>query len=209
MAVIKRSPNVALEAQQCIALGERVCPVVYAVTDKFYIMEHMQPSGVVRREDLPRAIHWLLLENVWRKPMKNRLWTHQFSSYVGWSVPEQILDEHWVLTHGDPTIANVMFTQDGQLRLIDPRVTEYIPSMRAVDEGKILQSMLGWETVLACEEPCVWNDPPTYDDRRVVWWTAVHARRILLREILKPEPCQAILAWAANVEGECRHASGF
>lgn len=61
---------------------------------------------------------------------------------------------HWdelptCLTHGDPTFDNVMFRErTGELVIIDPiPATPAVPDVRAVDFGKILQSMLGWERI--------------------------------------------------------------
>lgn len=53
------------------------------------------------------------------------------------------------LTHGDPTFDNVMFREStGELVLVDPLPgTPAIPDLRAVDTGKILQSIIGWERV--------------------------------------------------------------
>lgn len=207
--MIKRSPDADQEAEHCQKLGEHVCPKIFMREQGTYIMEYLQPSGVLAREDFPRAVHWLLEEHVWHGAARMKPWLENFETLVGKSVPEEIRNERWVLTHGDPTIANVMFTEDGWLRLIDPRVAPYIPSMQSVDKGKIYQSMLGWETVLAHEEPSEWRDPPIYDNPRVLWWTSVHARRILLRELRKPNSCQTIVTWAAHVEGECGRASGL
>lgn len=51
-------------------------------------------------------------------------------------------------THGDPTIENVMLTDTGSLRFIDPLpCTKEMPSLKAVDYGKMLQSCWGYEDV--------------------------------------------------------------
>lgn len=52
------------------------------------------------------------------------------------------------LTHGDPTYDNVMFRPpDGGLVLVDPLpATAAVPDLRCVDVGKVLQSVVGWES---------------------------------------------------------------
>lgn len=53
------------------------------------------------------------------------------------------------LTHGDPTLDNVMFREDDAevgVVISDPiPATPAVPDLRCVDLGKILQSLLGWE----------------------------------------------------------------
>lgn len=53
------------------------------------------------------------------------------------------------LTHGDPTLDNVMFREDDAdvgVVIGDPiPATPAVPDLRCVDLGKILQSLLGWE----------------------------------------------------------------
>lgn len=53
------------------------------------------------------------------------------------------------LTHGDPTLDNVMFRPaTGELVVADPvPATPAVPDVRAVDLGKMLQSAVGWERV--------------------------------------------------------------
>jgi len=55
--------------------------------------------------------------------------------------------------HGDPTVENVM-QRDGRVVLIDPLpANEYIPPIVAVDVGKMLQSVFGYEEHLRPDEP--------------------------------------------------------
>lgn len=51
-------------------------------------------------------------------------------------------------THGNPTISNCMYAFWSP-RLIDPTpATPEVPDIRAVDLGRLLQSALGWETII-------------------------------------------------------------
>ena len=50
------------------------------------------------------------------------------------------------LTHGDPTYDNVMVHPNGRIILIDPiPATSAVPDLMAVDIGKIMQSLKGYE----------------------------------------------------------------
>jgi hypothetical protein len=51
-------------------------------------------------------------------------------------------------THGDPTFSNVML-QGARMRIVDPLPWQgsYVPPLKAVDLGKILQSLMGYESV--------------------------------------------------------------
>lgn len=66
------------------------------------------------------------------------------------------------LTHGDPTFANVLL-RDGDPVLVDPIPADWrVPPLQAVDLGKIVQSLLGYE-VLRFDWPL-----PRYRHRRQV-----------------------------------------
>jgi len=93
------------------------------------------------------------------------------------------------LTHGDPTFDNVMLNDSNHLVLIDPLPgTPAVPDVRAVDIGKILQSVVGWERA-RYGEPGLTADPDDvlnsvcHDDeneRRAAWyWCAVHLLRAM------------------------------
>lgn len=68
------------------------------------------------------------------------------------------------LTHGDPTFANTMHSEDG-LVLTDPLPSsDLVPDIRAKDLGKLLQScvgyerdILGWEYLTAPDPLWVWG----------------------------------------------------
>lgn len=76
--------------------------------------------------------------NTWTSKIEQRLlW--QLHSAVDW------FDLQDCLTHGDPTIDNVML-RNGEIVLIDPiPATPAIPDHRAVDLGKMIQSYVGYE----------------------------------------------------------------
>lgn len=67
------------------------------------------------------------------------------------------------LTHGDPTFSNTLLRY-GRLVLIDPLPAgETMPPLRAVDLGKVLQSLLGYERI---RFGLPWPEPMRYDDAR-------------------------------------------
>jgi hypothetical protein len=90
------------------------------------------------------------------------------------------------LTHGDPTLANMMY-RDKQLCIIDPIMqSERVAEHWASDVGKMMQSAIGWECVTLnwrySIEKCVWhlvNKLDPIDVLRVWFWCMVHCVRII------------------------------
>ncbi len=94
--------------------------------------------------------------------------------------------------HGDPTLSNILFrpTSIGnQLLIGDPIPSRLcVPSNRAVDYGKLLQSCMGWEHVLNDE----WAKPshavfhwmigiiPGPIRAACLFWGAYHCARIAI-----------------------------
>lgn len=72
-----------------------------------------------------------------------QLWLEKTHESIDWNALPRCL------THGDPTLDNVMFRPGtSELVIIDPvPATSAVPDIRAVDLGKMLQSALGWERV--------------------------------------------------------------
>jgi hypothetical protein len=98
------------------------------------------------------------------------------------------------LTHGDPTLDNMMWRDFGerfeeeQVVLIDPiPPTVEVPQLMAVDYGKVLQSALGYERIRYNDN--AWPgadldhaesllDGLSFDEQRAAWyWCAVHFLR--------------------------------
>lgn len=93
------------------------------------------------------------------------------------------------LTHGDPTLDNVM-TRMGFYVIADPiPATPAVPDLWAVDLGKILQSLVGFEQVRYGRSPHIPLEVrPTHlldtlhepaDQVRAVYWCVVHILRAM------------------------------
>lgn len=92
------------------------------------------------------------------------------------------------LTHGDPTFDNVMLNDVDDVVLVDPLpATPAVSDLPCVDLGKILQSLVGWDTILypgrvlpnaspADLRPYV---PTDNEWRAAVYWCQVHLLRTL------------------------------
>lgn len=92
------------------------------------------------------------------------------------------------LTHGDPTLDNVML-RDSQIVLIDPiPATHAVPDLRSVDTGKLLQSILGYELLRYADTTYDWRLRPenlrhfVVNDNEwlaTVYWCVVHLLRAI------------------------------
>jgi hypothetical protein len=92
------------------------------------------------------------------------------------------------LSHGDPTLDNVML-RGSQVVLIDPiPATPAVPDLWAVDTGKLLQSVLGYELLRYSDPTYEWRIDPLNLRQLVdndnewiatVYWCVVHLLRAL------------------------------
>jgi hypothetical protein len=140
-----------------------------------YSMVEGQPATWDELDDaLPRAA--ALLPQLWTQPAPhgNPHWRPALFAHLTGIVQREGLQltyddirflvreaDHHQLTvdrciHGDPTLANLVY--DDRLpferwRWIDPLTRPYIPGDPLVDLGKLYQSCLGYEQVLAGREP--------------------------------------------------------
>jgi hypothetical protein len=90
--------------------------------------------------------------------------------------------------HGDPTLANIVYVNGAhsRWRWIDPLMRPYIPGDPLVDLGKLYQSCLGYERVLAGLEPerddalmeCLAEQLGLCEYHGLVW-TAIHLVRLI------------------------------
>lgn len=190
-------------------------PRVFECRDNSYVMERLfpVPAAITSREHLLTDVVLQLRGHVWsRDPIVpynaeltqakitqlikrfnlEGLWPsiYRLHGAVRWARVDR------VLTHGDPTLDNVMlrpntFTSD--VVLIDPvPATAAIPDLLVVDAGKILQSLLGFEEVIYGEQTPLhlrkmspvhlhWNlfigDENGW--RATVFWAVVHLLRTL------------------------------
>jgi hypothetical protein len=172
-------------------------------------------SSIPFRTTHPRAladeIAFILKRDVWSKPAEVDIDWQAHHEYLMDRVRayapdllEQFADQfveviHWsydgklpgCLVHGDPTFANVMLNGQQHV-LIDPiPAAPHLPSLRALDLGKIVQSLLGYETrrfgwyfpmIMAPGEITSWVDHYTNstEETQAVWYfTAFHYLRLL------------------------------
>lgn len=193
--MVKQGDPAAIRAEvHHIALMGSIAPRVIAHWDGGYAMEVLEEwpfscwttpmLGLLRQLWIQ---DWIPSELEQRWGLK--WWTGDFQDRFGFTPPDWVADESMCLIHGDPTLANLM-RRTGSLEnvLIDPKPPgNGIPSFRTVDIGKMLQSMLGWESVLAG------GALPRYDihflsnfsevdARRAVFWCMIHLMRIMQRE---------------------------
>lgn len=150
----------------------RSLPQVHSVGSAGYEMELLEPYTWT--DDLPLgaryAAYWWALREIWSRPQECHLNLNELSTkitflvnkhYGGQSATRLQRELLWRakrlrwgklligLTHGDPTRENVMLRPEtGELVLIDPvPATPAVPSVLAVDFGKMLQSIVGWEAI--------------------------------------------------------------
>jgi hypothetical protein len=182
-----------------------VVPVVYDVVPARYMMERLDPVEPfsLNVADLD-AIIGRLARYVWhREPVVmfspklhheklDRLKMHASDQMVDFlvNVRDIVLDrrQRACLTHGDPTLDNVM-RRMGDFVVTDPiPATHAVPDLWAVDLGKILQSLSGFEIARYDEaphnpiavRPSHLLDTLTEHDRiRAIYWCVVHYMRAM------------------------------
>jgi len=141
--------------------SDRSRRVVDWVEHRLYVSELLELHGL-----------WETYGTWWRE------WTRRIERY----------DLEVVTTHGDPTRSNRMRNSAGDLVLIDPiPANERMPSLRAVDLGKMAQSLLGYEHVrfgwpMPTTDVDKFIDSFAYDDAEreaTRYFTLVHLLRLL------------------------------
>lgn len=174
-----------------------VLPAVRALHDAGYGMEILSaPTGPV----------WLTivvsrLERLWSEP-PTAAWNPQatagkirglLSDYDGVLgtrgravderiVPMMLFPGHSGLTHGDPTYENLLMRGEAVV-LADPiPATPAVPDLVEVDMGKLLQSALGWESIVRGVPRAPWrpDEVLALGNRSVIiGWCLVHLLRTL------------------------------
>lgn len=188
--------DLTAEADLLIELGNQVCPKFIAFYKEGYTMEYCTSlSPPVASQYIFQCIHNLLKAYVWDRdsiyPPTN--WAEANYNWrlehAPWILDCNATKEITCLTHGDPTLANVVFRKEtGQLLLCDPLPPRpEFPSTRSVDYGKMLQSAAGWEHQL----DYVWPDStpfwllenliPKEYHQNSLFWAAFHCARIAVR----------------------------
>lgn len=209
--ITKFAPDAAFEGAFCQHLGKEVCPEVISVSPGQFTMERLESAP--RHLSLLRDIESLLEKSVWSRPSQNydvsgQMNFIEFQKSMGIETPEWAIPTEFCLIHGDPTVSNAMVREDGSLVLIDPRAPNgHIPSWKAVDMGKILQSFFGWEEVAYNEEPVRYLRPLFMLDHRLEkqarFWLGYHAARIQQLERSRNLNRPHILRWCAEIRGMC------
>lgn len=185
------------EARYTEFLGDKVCPVILG---SWYIGEKSAgmalqylPMNRMLLSPLLVKVRNLLEILVWPRPCMqphSLSWPERLSERLGIEVPDWIEREQPCLIHGDPTLANIV-DLGGHLRILDPKPPgRGIPSLRSVDRGKMIQSLMGWELALGAEDLRLLTDKLLWpfadlDDEnlsRAIWWCMIHFLRIVQRE---------------------------
>lgn len=225
--------DLAKQVAICKYLKE-VSPEIRKAGSGWYEMEllHHTPVGEHPHTTLLRITH-ALMGKVWcLSPLysSNHKWLDELSEQVKkiapW-IPEELLDRVYpwsssmvyCMTHGDPTIANAMQRDSGDIVLIDPLPPRpATPSMREVDVGKMLQSLSGWEGVRSGREPSRMNMDPAHVvgacmpfahrisveawAARCYLWAAVHCARVVhhgtVTKAIRDWSKQESIRWTEN-----------
>lgn len=202
--------NLAAQAEIMHRVGQPTFPRVYDVDDGSYAMDWLlpQPAPLSFRGSIARLVRIKkMLPAIWgHAPLEfarqqggwRRETQHWCALYAPWLAKEfyrLYVDSPWFgeerLTHGDPTLSNVMLDQSLEMRLIDPAPPRFgVPQLGEVDLGKLLQSVAGWEHLNDSSWPCVVDDmvdeaitylTSGYSRNRAVWWGAFHCARVMTR----------------------------
>jgi hypothetical protein len=175
-------------------LGPSVCPKVLAYNQDGYIMEYLYPAKMLASSI--RDQEKFLADNVWCRPSifcsdflpEARRWYCVLIKSIDIVVPRWAFAlEEPCLIHGDPTLDN-MLLKDGQIRITDPIPPQYLnrPCLRSVDQGRLLQSFLGWETVLRGMPHISYMWPEFMCDYktalRAIFWCMVVLKRISVKD---------------------------
>lgn len=173
-------------------------------------MEYLEPAE--REPGLLLEIECLLRDRVWIVPLtrhrRDGEWAQKLYERVSMIPPEWVSSEVLTLTHGDCTTSNAMRRENGKLVLADPfPARPHVARYPEVDMGRMLQSALGWETVVHFEEEVKWEPPVFWSTpllrNRALWWGTVTARRLLHTETNRKPPRAEVLEWCKWAEGRC------
>jgi len=196
LLVEKTGPSTVIQSEVELAelLGPEVCaqPALTRRGESRGTLATYLPY--VHHSESPLALVWtveLLADKVWSRPSPrpaHKDWVGEFQARFRMDVPDDVARQPHCLIHGDPTLANIRIQQDRTVLLIDPKpIGRGIPGMVDVDRGKMLQSLMGWESALCSSGPLFQQQWPFWDLdeaalRRMVFWCMVHYLRIAQRE---------------------------
>lgn len=210
--------NIALQGRLMEHLGPDVSPHIYGISKDAILMERLiewLPTAANLASKM-EAVQVMLQRHVWSRPavtvwprwrdhVAHRLrdtWMAHGEPLLYQLYPDEN-DCEYCLTHGDPTLANTMLNDNGDVRLIDPiPARPNLPPLKAIDQAKLIQSAYGWEAALNDSWPrmkgelaaSVIKGMRTQDICRVSFWAAYHCLRISYHE----ERDTPAYRWAVN-----------
>lgn len=208
IAVHKQTVPIEFAFDQAIFmkfLGEKVCPPILGKNEFGYIMKYLLP--VHPNEYSAVILEQILEAHVWNRPIYpsvSNAWRKELKTSLNIKVPIWTVSTDSCLIHGDPTFDNMLQTEDREIRITDPIPPIHLkrPSIRAIDHGKILQSILGWEVVLRGFPSIEYEWPKFMQDEetafRAAFWCMIALKRICLRSKDGDIPGQ----WAARIAKE-------
>ncbi len=238
--------RVETQGSYCRELGPAVCPHVPVIFRNGYAMERLReytdfydvcPNDYI--EDVVGALE----DHVWSKKSYQLVDWNSHREYVRTRAVAflgaedyQAVERAWEslnpsvgrlrasLTHGDPTFDNMMLRpRKGRMAtpvIIDP-LPPYengeMPQLQAVDVGKIMQSLLGYEEVKYGASP--WIHPGTvksrfaqlrkelnstsHEWRAAHWFLIAHLIRLIpYQPMEKREACRELLRKALDMVGD-------
>lgn len=229
--VLKKTPKAEAQVRQMQALTWNVCPKVLEVAPNYFIMERlMEPTlKALTSRTMMRCVFDLLTRKVHCFPNEDKFaddWRQELQQFLSSRSPAlnialfrlyPTMDSgHYCLTHGDATLANVLVTDTGHIKMIDPLPPAgKIPPLKEVDYGKLMQSALGWESLVICEPSTVssetlvqellLNIPDPMMQNKTWFWCAVHLLRILPYAQHRPD----VYSWCELKFKECLNAIRF
>lgn len=189
--VVKADPNFERECQYILdqavymeQLGPSVCPKILHVSPYGYYMPYLRP--VVPAVEHACIIEGILSHHLWIRPPAayKGPWRKEIKETVGVEIPDWAMDGYRCLVHGDATIDNLLLNIDGCYLITDPIPPKYLnrPFIAAVDWGRILQSILGWERVLRGIPLIQYRWPQFMEYEESAWkatfWCMVTLKRI-------------------------------
>jgi hypothetical protein len=209
-----------------------VTPFVYFQHDDKYVMELLQEPRLSSSKDVELIlgqIVQLLFKMVWCLPpiyrqcggdnwMNWRVQLRHFCNLHGCEIEAHLskfftsaFDDMVFMVHGDPTLANVLMRDAGNIVLCDPiPLSPKIPAHWCVDVGKVLQSAIGWERAIMGLEydrrQCVASvldvmGVNPMEQARCWFWCAIHCIRIIpyARRHAHSEALNFALRWSRHI----------
>jgi hypothetical protein len=204
-AVLKIGDGCLQEGAFCQYLTSKIAPEVFALTPNGYVMEKLRAERPT--EDSLIIIEEALEEHVWNRPAipisNDEDWVRKLQKFGVFAHRE--LASEPCLSHGDPTLSNLLWRDDTTPILADPRPPrDFIPQCRETDMGRIMQSFYGWECAaynwpdIPYERPRFMRDPKIA--AKANFWAFAASARILHLELSKKKQNPRILNWCNSMK---------